>query len=82
MEYKEIIEFLAQLGPAGVVYLSIFIIGLVLKRWVMGWQYEEMKAQRDSYKQERDELLDIALFGVETSEKTTTALLRRPRKGA
>lgn len=53
-----------------------------MKKWVLGWQYDEMRSQRDTYKQERDELLDVALFGVEASEKTTAELLRRPRRGA
>lgn len=82
MEFKDILSLLISLGPAGIVYLSVFIGGLVMKKWVLGWQYDEMRSQRDTYKQERDELLDVALFGVEASEKTTAELLRRPRRGA
>lgn len=74
------IELLRGLGPAGIVYLAIFIAGLVLRKWVLGWTYDEMKARCNEYKQERDDLLDIAIFGVEASDKSTALMLRRTRR--
>lgn len=68
-----------ELGPAGLFYMFVFLVGLVLKKWVLGWVYEEKIKENEQLRKERDDALDLAIFGIDATEKTTAALIRRRR---
>lgn len=46
MGESKLIEYALQQGPL-IFVLTVIIIGGARKLWVYGWQYNEVKAQRD-----------------------------------
>lgn len=76
---RELWEVVKELGPAGLFYMFVFIAGLVLKKWVLGWVYEERVKEIEQLRKERDDALDLAIFGIDSTEKTTAELMRRRR---
>ena len=55
------------LGPAGVTVLVLLIIfGGWKKWWVFGWQYKDMEAEKNEWK-------EAALRGTRVAERVVTA---------
>jgi hypothetical protein len=56
-------EILKTVGDAGVLGLLILILyGLTKKWWVVGWAYEEVRKERDEWK-------ELALSGTRAAER-------------
>ena len=58
----EAIKFIGDVGVLGLLILIIY--GGIKQKWVYGWQYREIVADRDEWKQ-------IALRGTALAEQAT-----------
>lgn len=73
MSIKDILDVVIQLGPVGLIYMFGFFVALITKVIVLGWQYDEVK-------KERDDLFDIVLFSIGAADKATETLVTRRRQ--
>lgn len=58
------VAFLQSLGPFGM--LAVLLIGFQQRWWVFGWQYQELKQDRDEWKL-------LAQTGTATAERANSA---------
>lgn len=62
------------LGPLGTLVLALVIIVTGMKcKWVFGWQYKKLEADKDEWKQ-------AALRGTYVAERATQALVQHAEK--
>ena len=54
--------------------LVIFIVGCIRKWWVFGWQYEDLKKDRDEWK-------EVALSGTSLAEAAVDLAEKKRRSG-
>jgi hypothetical protein len=64
LDVRGLVSFLQSLGPFGM--LAFLLVGFYLRWWVFGWQYQELKEDRDEWKL-------LAQTGTVTAERATTA---------
>ena len=64
---EKLMEFATKGGPAAA--LAVFILGLLRKWWVLGAEYQSMRADRDEWKA-------LALEAAGLAEMATTASRR------
>lgn len=64
LDLRGFVTWLQSLGPFGL--LAIFVAALQLRWLYWGWQYEELKRDRDEWKL-------LAQTGVGTAERATSA---------
>ncbi len=66
-------EMLKTISEAGVIGLLVLVgVGLVKKWWVVGWAYDDVRAERDEWK-------ELALSGTRTTERAVEVVAKRTR---
>jgi len=64
LDVRGLVAFLQSLGPFGM--LAFLLVGFYLRWWVFGWQYDELKGDRDEWKL-------LAQTGTVTAERAAGA---------
>lgn len=71
----EVVDYVVRGGLA--VFLLLVIVGGAREWWVFGWTFRAVKAERDDWKRQADELLTISVAKALNEHDGTQSMDRR-----